>query len=119
MGFAHLPSIATSQSGSLNQARKRALALYRDWIRSAPDVVDMYKLDVSSRVLRHKIREQFEKNRYVSDIKIIDILLFKGRIEYEETMNLWKQKTHVMRYFSNDVYERKPQTFLEHFYLNQ
>jgi NADH dehydrogenase (ubiquinone) 1 alpha subcomplex subunit 6 len=57
----------------------------------------------------------------VNDLKIIDILLFKGRTEYEETMNMWKQKTHVMRYFDElDSREtRQSNGFLDKFYAGQ
>lgn len=71
--------------------------------------------------MRTKIRQEFEKNRYVSDLQTIDILLFKGRTEYEETMNMWKQKTHVMRYFDElDNRGTKPLNgFLDKFYAGQ
>jgi NADH dehydrogenase (ubiquinone) 1 alpha subcomplex subunit 6 len=75
-------------------------------------------LDVSPALVRQKIRQEFEKQRYVKDLKVIDILLFKGRIEFEETMNMWKQKTHVMRYFT-ELEERGPPPatdFLDKFY---
>ncbi|KAH9248694.1 hypothetical protein BSLG_004571 [Batrachochytrium salamandrivorans] len=74
-------------------------------LSQSPDIVDMYKLDITSRAMRARIRQEFEKHRYVKDLHVIDVLLFKGRTEYEETLNFWKQKTHVMRFFSNDPYE--------------
>ena len=80
-----------------------------------------YHLDLKSSEIKAKIRQEFEKNRFVNDLKIIDILLFKGRTEYEETMNMWKQKTHVMRYFDGqDSREtRQSSDFLDKFYAGQ
>jgi NADH dehydrogenase (ubiquinone) 1 alpha subcomplex subunit 6 len=79
--------------------------------------VDIYQLNISSTQIRHKIREEFEKNRHVVDLATIDILLFKSRTEYEETMNLWKQKTHIMRYFVPSVVG--PKDFMQDFYLGK
>ncbi|KAI8924074.1 hypothetical protein BC831DRAFT_467447 [Entophlyctis helioformis] len=112
-----VPSVLTSTSGSLVQARKRVLTQYKQWIRAAPEIVDMYKLDITPRAVRYRIRQEFEKNRFVRNLSIIDILLFKGRTEFEETLNFWKQKTHVMRFFANEAaHERKADDFLGKFY---
>jgi NADH dehydrogenase (ubiquinone) 1 alpha subcomplex subunit 6 len=80
-----------------------------------------YLLDISPSLVRSKIRQEFEKNRFVRDLSVIDILLFKGRLEYEETMNMWKQKTHVMRYFTveEDRIPLPPTDFLEKFYAGK
>ncbi|TPX33966.1 hypothetical protein SeMB42_g07394 [Synchytrium endobioticum] len=113
-----LPSVVTQSSNSLVVARKRALALYKDWLRSVPDIVEFYALDIPSAMIRSRIRAEFKKNRFIRHPATIDVLLFKGRTELEETMNMWKQKTHVLRFF--DGLEKnpdpKPRGFLESFY---
>lgn len=53
---------------------------------------------MSASSVKARIRQEFEANKFKRNLKEIDVLLFKGRIEYEETMNFWKQKTHVMRF---------------------
>ncbi|KAJ3126538.1 hypothetical protein HK098_007438 [Nowakowskiella sp. JEL0407] len=79
----------------------------------------LYPLDVTKAQIQARIRQEFEKHRYVEDINVIDLLLFKGRTELEETLNQWKQTTHVMRFFNEDIYAKpKPQTFLEKFYTS-
>lgn len=55
-------------------------------------MVEVYQLNLSVFDLRTKIREQFAKNQHVTDLRVIDILLLKGRQEYQETMNIWKQE---------------------------
>lgn len=62
-------------------------------------------------MIRAKVRTQFERNRNVNDLAVIDLLLFKGRQEYQETMNAWKQIPHIMKWFaeeevSNEQHER-------------
>ncbi|CAI2172872.1 510_t:CDS:2 [Funneliformis geosporum] len=106
----------TTTSPTLADARKRVLYLYRDWQRAAPKIVSDYLLDLPISAVRAKIREEFEKNRFVADLRVIDILIFKGRAEYQETVNMWKMETHIMNYFSKEESPPKPQTFLEKFY---
>ena len=54
-------------------------------------IVDLYGLDVSVYDLRSKIRQGFERNSHVTDLNVIDILHHKGRQEFQETINVWKQ----------------------------
>ncbi|KAJ3199176.1 NADH dehydrogenase 1 alpha subcomplex subunit 6 ndufa6 [Dinochytrium kinnereticum] len=112
-----VPATVTSTSGSFAMARKRVIHLYREWIRAAPVVVERFQLEVTTDAVRRRIREEFDSKRFVQDISVIDVLLMKGKMEYDETLNMWKQKTHVMRYFvEEDHPEPKPVTFLEKFY---
>ncbi|KAJ3103871.1 NADH dehydrogenase 1 alpha subcomplex subunit 6 ndufa6 [Phlyctochytrium planicorne] len=115
-----VPATITSSSGSLAQARRRALQLYRDWIRAAPVIVERFQLEISTETVRSRIRTEFESKRFVQELPVLDILLTKGRMEYDETLNMWKQKSHVMRFFPEvDHPEPKPVSFLEKFYAGK
>ena len=95
-----------------------AVALYRtDSTRQikAPEICTLYALNVSPAYVRHCIRQHFEQNRYVSDTRVIDVLIQKGRIEYQETMNCWKQLDHIMGILLQPK-GRPPRTFLQKFY---
>lgn len=82
------------------ELRTRTLALYRKFIRHSPDFVNMYLLHFPPLVVRTKIRAQFERHRFVEDLAMRNVLYAKAQMEYQETMNFWKQKSHVMTYFA-------------------
>lgn len=52
--------------------------------------------------MRAKFRQMFERNKYVKDVGVLDVLLLKGWQEYQETMNAWKQTSHVMKWFAEE-----------------
>ncbi|EAU87814.1 NADH dehydrogenase 1 alpha subcomplex subunit 6 [Coprinopsis cinerea okayama7 len=106
---------STGVSSSPAEARRKVLELYRDWYRSAPEICALYALSVSPAYVRHAIRQKFEKNRYLTDPRAIDVLILKSRQDYQETMNCWNQTDHVMGLLLNTE-ERPQRTFLQKFY---
>ncbi|KAF9648134.1 hypothetical protein BDM02DRAFT_3155887 [Thelephora ganbajun] len=108
---------ATRISSSPTEARQRVLSLYRDWYRSAPEICTLYALSVSPTYLRHVIRQRFERNRSVTDPKIIDVLIAKERMEYQETMNCWKMGDQLLGLLvQGDGGKPVGGTFLQRFY---
>ncbi|PNF26688.1 NADH dehydrogenase [ubiquinone] 1 alpha subcomplex subunit 6 [Cryptotermes secundus] len=97
-----------------SEARKRVFNLYKAWYRQIPYVVMDYDIPKSVEQCRVKLREEFEKNRHVTDIRVIDMLVIKGQMELKETVEIWKQKGHIMTYFKETV-EPKPTDFLSKF----
>ena len=69
-------------------------------MRQAPEIVALYALNVSPSSIRIKIRQDFEKNRNIQDLQIIDMLLHKNQQEYQETMNYWKQEVRFATAFT-------------------
>ncbi|KAG9125952.1 cystathionine beta-synthase [Ceratobasidium sp. 392] len=86
--------------------------------KDAPEIVAIYGLNVPPSLIRLRVREKFEQYRYVTDPAVIDVLLHKGRQEYQETMNCWKQEPHIMGSLLRDSHEGSAvgQTFLQKFY---
>ncbi|TKX22257.1 hypothetical protein C1H76_5547 [Elsinoe australis] len=107
----------TRSSVNWNDARSRVIRSYREWIRAAPEIQTMYSLDLPVSALRTKIRQEFERHRYVQHMKTVDVLLFNSHQEFQETMNYWKQLTHVLKYFraEEDPKTRLPKNFIQGF----
>lgn len=92
----------TSSSLSPSHAAFRSRSLYRQWYRSAPEITQLYALNVPASAIRAKIRNDFERNKNVTDLQTIDILLTKGYMEYQETVNCWKMESQIMRWFAKE-----------------
>ncbi|OQR77738.1 NADH-ubiquinone oxidoreductase-like [Tropilaelaps mercedesae] len=121
-----LVKVKPIMSTSMPEARRRAKQLYKAWYREMPSIVKKYDIPVTAEQGRLKLRENFEKNRNIRDVRTIDMLVIKmqttnaneiiqqGQMELVETMKLFKQKSHVMAFFKDTVPE-KPKDFLSKF----
>ena len=87
----------TASSKSLDHSRRRVISLYRQWQRAvnhcqlfnvsnsikAPEIVETYALVIPVSAVRSRIRQEFERHRYVQELPVIDVLIFKGLVEYQ------------------------------------
>jgi len=107
----------TRSSLNWNDAKTRVLSSYRDWLRASPEIQTMYSLNMPISAIRTKIRQEFERHRYVNQLKTTDVLLFNSHQEFQETLNYWKQLTHVLKYFRADqtMENALPKTFMQGF----
>ncbi|KAK7444266.1 ndufa6 NADH-ubiquinone oxidoreductase subunit [Stygiomarasmius scandens] len=106
---------AAKVSATHEEARQRTIQLYREWYRAAPEICALYSLSVSPAFVRHRIRARFERNRNVTDLRAINVLLLKSHQDFQETMNVWKLPDHVLGVLLKD--DTRPQrTFLQKFY---
>ncbi|KAF2718675.1 NADH dehydrogenase, alpha subcomplex, subunit 6 [Polychaeton citri CBS 116435] len=107
----------TRSSVNWTDAKYRVLKSYREWVRAGPEIQQMYSLDMPVSAIRTKIRQEFERHRYVSQLKTVDVLLFNSHSEFQETLNYWKQLTHVLKYFrtEEDPKSKLPKNFIQGF----
>lgn len=70
--------------------------------RSAPEIVTLYAANIPATAIRAKIRQRYEKNKYVDDLQAVDVLLAKSYMDYQETLNAWKMDSHLMRMFNDE-----------------
>ncbi|KAF2715371.1 NADH dehydrogenase, alpha subcomplex, subunit 6 [Pleomassaria siparia CBS 279.74] len=107
----------TRSSLNWSDAKRRVIHSYRDWLRAAPEVQTMYTLNLPVSTLRTKVRQEFERHRYVNQLRTVDVLLFNSHQEFQETMNFWKQVSQVMKYFhtEDDPTPKLPKNFINGF----
>ncbi|XP_075220291.1 NADH dehydrogenase (ubiquinone) B14 subunit [Lycorma delicatula] len=96
------------------EARKRVINLYRAWYRQIPYIVQDFDIPKSIEQCREKLRSEFEKNRHLTDIRVIDMKVVKGQIDLQECVHIWKQSCHIMQFWKDTV-EPKPKDFLSKF----
>jgi len=115
----HATAFAVTSRSSKNwsDANHRVINAYRAWQRAAPEIVSLYLLDIDVAAIRSKIRQEFERHRYVKDLQTVDVLLAKNNAEYQETMNYWKQLPHILKYFraEEDPQAHIPKTWMGSF----
>lgn len=98
--------------------RENVLSLYRQFMRHAPTFGATYELPYSAAKIRTKIRQEFERNRYATDAGVITVLHAKGQMEFQETINFWKQFPHVYHFFESEegtVEKPKSDHFVDRF----
>ncbi len=54
-----------------------------DRTEQAPEIQTMYSLNLPVAQLRTKIRQEFERHRYVNKLPVVDMLLFKSNAEFQ------------------------------------
>ncbi|KAK3901312.1 NADH dehydrogenase 1 alpha subcomplex subunit 6 [Staphylotrichum tortipilum] len=111
-------AVTTRQSANWSDARRRVIAAYRNWIRAAPEIQTMYRIPFPVSAIRSRMRQEFERSRFINKLPVVDVLLFQSDADYQETMNFWRQTNHVMNFFKEENFrgdKRLPPNFMTSF----
>eukprot|EP01129_Flabellula_baltica_P002381 TRINITY_DN12196_c0_g1_i1.p1 TRINITY_DN12196_c0_g1~~TRINITY_DN12196_c0_g1_i1.p1 ORF type:complete len:144 (+),score=37.38 TRINITY_DN12196_c0_g1_i1:32-463(+) len=106
-----------SSSIDKNQLKKDVMKFYRETMRGVPLIIQYYQLPYSVDYVRKRIRHNFEEFRDVKDVAIVSSLLTHGIQDFQEAIELWKTKAHVMQWFEEDWSEHKPEQTEEEKFL--
>eukprot|EP01121_Diplochlamys_sp_Union-15-3_P005685 TRINITY_DN1601_c0_g1_i1.p1 TRINITY_DN1601_c0_g1~~TRINITY_DN1601_c0_g1_i1.p1 ORF type:complete len:116 (+),score=15.99 TRINITY_DN1601_c0_g1_i1:74-421(+) len=108
-------ALSFTTSRTLREASKKGVQLYRRVMKAGPKVINVYGLDITTQQYRDKIREEFRKHQHLEDKDTVDMLVFKGEQEFQETIEVWKTKSHVLQYFITPK-EEDSDSFLQRFF---
>jgi len=103
MQWAHKTGYGTLPSKNLAEAGRKAKNLYFDVVRNVPFIKQAYQVDIPNNQILARLRSEFKKQKDVTDIDTIDRLVFIGRTELIDTLNIFKTRSHVMRLLEPDV----------------
>lgn len=62
----------------------------------APEIQTMYNVPLPVSVIRTRMREEFEKHRYINKLPVVDVLLFQSHAEYQVPA-IWLAITRLLR----------------------
>ncbi|XP_050428692.1 NADH dehydrogenase [ubiquinone] 1 alpha subcomplex subunit 6 [Adelges cooleyi] len=101
-------------SSNKSEAKKRVLNLYKTYYRQIPLMLFDHHLPLTKEECQQKLKEEFLKNKHITDIRVIDMLVIKGQMLLQEIVTKWAQDCHIMNLFKDTV-EPKPNDFLSKF----
>merc|ERR1711865_595513 len=91
------------KSAGAADAKSRALKLYRDVLRQCPIIMHNYNVALPPSALRDRVKHEFMRNSDLTDLHMIDIAIFRGSQELDETIKMFKTPTHVWRYIDPEI----------------
>uniref|UniRef100_A0A0U2V157 NADH dehydrogenase [ubiquinone] 1 alpha subcomplex subunit 6 n=1 Tax=Acartia pacifica TaxID=335913 RepID=A0A0U2V157_ACAPC len=107
-------------SETSDEARIRVLGLYKAWYRHIPFMCMQYDLRASPEKCREVLKSNFLKNAHHNDIRVIDMMVFKGQQDLREVVENFKEACHIeQKWFETGTVEKeKPKDFISKFLSN-
>lgn len=66
--------------------------------RQAPEIQQMYSLNMPVSKIRTKVRQEFERHRYVNKLGVVDMLLFRSHSEFQVHSSHSHSRTTIKRF---------------------
>ncbi|KRY85626.1 NADH dehydrogenase [ubiquinone] 1 alpha subcomplex subunit 6 [Trichinella pseudospiralis] len=106
-------------SQNREEARRRVLRVYKDWMKFVPTLNFLYQLHLREDVLRDAIKRQFVRNAEIRDIRVVDILANKAEVELKNLKEAWTPGNVLLNTLFEDHLEKKPTDFLSRFLVGR
>lgn len=84
---------------NMAEAHIKSRKLYRHALKLIPWMQDTYTLEYTKKQMRDTIRSHFDKHGHIKEKDTIDVLVFQGENEVQEALNIWKTRSHVVKFF--------------------
>ncbi|KAH7315620.1 hypothetical protein KP509_21G057700 [Ceratopteris richardii] len=93
-----MATLGKDVSRNMEEAKHKALSLFKDSCRALPAIMDIYILQdtVSLSDLRSRIASEFRKHEGVKNPQVADLLIFKGQEELNNILTQSKQRHHII-----------------------
>eukprot|EP00735_Rhodelphis_limneticus_P012566 TRINITY_DN585_c0_g1::TRINITY_DN585_c0_g1_i1::g.10590::m.10590 TRINITY_DN585_c0_g1::TRINITY_DN585_c0_g1_i1::g.10590 ORF type:complete len:191 (+),score=34.91,sp/Q02366/NDUA6_BOVIN/35.37/5e-11,Complex1_LYR/PF05347.10/0.0074 TRINITY_DN585_c0_g1_i1:47-574(+) len=82
-------------SQTVEEAESNVRKLYRLCYRSMPWIAQLLHVEIPHRYLYQALRFNFEKFSNVKDPRMIDLLVFEGKLGFDEYAQMWKSDHHL------------------------
>ncbi|KAA8900678.1 hypothetical protein TRICI_006179 [Trichomonascus ciferrii] len=59
-----------------------------------------------------------QTTKFVQDVGVLNVLHAKGQMEFQETINFWKQQPHVYKFFADEertIEKKQSNDFIDKF----
>lgn len=108
------------QPGSLSEASKESMELFRIIAREVPRMQNLYDIPLPVGEIRRRLANAFRKNADIKDPRVVHLMVQKGYMELEETLQQFKQKSHLMNLLeANSVVKEPEKDYIQRFFDNE
>jgi hypothetical protein len=85
----------------------RTRRLYRHALKIIPWLQDTYEINYEKDHMRAIIRHHFERHVGLDKGYTSSVLLHQGENDLQEALNIWKTRSHVVKFFEPDVIDNR------------